>query len=75
MWDSDTIGDEKRHSPTLAKAILSPEIQFQNAKALNERIQRLLAARREDDPAWWNDLAGAHLRLGQANEAVRILEP
>ena len=75
LWDSDTLNDEKRHSPTLAEAILAPGGQHEDVKALNERIKRLLAARKEDEPAWWSDLAGAHLRLGEPAEAVKMLEP
>ena len=42
---------------------------------MRKRIQELRANRRESDAVWWNDLAGAHLRLGEAQEAVRLLEP
>jgi tetratricopeptide (TPR) repeat protein len=34
----------------------------------------LEARRREEDPSWWNDLAGAHLRLGEAKVAAELLE-
>lgn len=75
IWDSDTLSDEKKHSPTLAKAILSPESATIDAQELNRRIQKLRAAPNENDPAWWGDLSGAYLRLGQAEQAVKMLEP
>jgi len=75
IWDSDTLSDEKKHSPTLAKAILSPELSAIDPPALKARIEKLRTAANENDPAWWNDLAGAHIRLGEASEAVKILEP
>jgi len=75
IWDSDTLSDEKKHSPTLAAAILSPQTTQVDVKALRTRIVKLQAAPNETDPAWWGDLSGAYLRLGEAAEAVKILEP
>jgi tetratricopeptide (TPR) repeat protein len=75
IWDSDTLSDEKKHSPTLAAAILSPETTRPDVKALRARIEKLRAVPNESDPAWWSDLSGAYLRLGEAAEAVKILEP
>ena len=75
IWDSKTPWQEKREHPTLAQAILSTRAEMADIKELNERIQKLRASPRTNDPAWWNDLAGAYLRLGQAAEAVKLLEP
>src|SRR5256885_3835910 len=75
IWDSKTLGDEKKKDPTLAQAILSPTVEAPDAKSLTDRIQKLRSAPKESEPWWWNDLAGAHLRLGQPAEAVKILEP
>ena len=59
----------------MAKAILSPEVEQPDVKELTQRIETLKAAPKQNDAAWWNDLAGAYLRLGRAAEAVKILEP
>jgi TPR repeat protein len=75
IWDADTLVDERRGSPAMADVILNKEAPKPDVQALQERIARLKAAPREDDPAWWNDLAGAHIRLGQPQEAVKLLEP
>jgi tetratricopeptide (TPR) repeat protein len=75
LWDSDTLGQEKRGSPELAAVILGKAAQPPDPRPLHERITNLKAAPREEDPAWWNDLAGAHVRLGNPAEAVRLLEP
>ena len=75
LWDSDTLGQEKRGSPELATVILGSPPPPPDPRPLHERIAKLKAAPREDDPAWWNDLAGAHVRLGNPAEAVRLLEP
>jgi tetratricopeptide (TPR) repeat protein len=75
IWDSDTLSDEKKHSPTLAAAIISPETMQADVKALRARIEKLRAVPNESDPAWWSDWSGAYLRLGEAAEAVKILEP
>lgn len=75
IWDSKTLADEKKKDPSLAEAILSPTVEKPETKSLTERIQRLRNAPHENDPAWWNDLAGAYLRLRQPEEAVKILEP
>jgi tetratricopeptide (TPR) repeat protein len=74
MWDSDTLSQELTNSPNLAGAILGNVTPVDPAP-LRERITRLKADRHENDSAWWNDLAGAHIRLGETKEAVAILEP
>lgn len=75
IWDSDSLADERRAHPKLAEAILNPAAPEPDPAPLRKRIRDLQANRREQDPDWWNDLAGAHLRLGEAAEAVRLLEP
>jgi tetratricopeptide (TPR) repeat protein len=75
IWDADTLKDEKKKSPGLAEVILGPAPGAPDPKPFRERVARLKALPKENDPAWWNDLAGAHLRLGEAAEAAKILEP
>lgn len=75
IWDARTLATEKQEHPTLAQAILTPKTERPDAKSLNDEIQKLNANPKKDDPAWWNNLAGSYLRLGQPAEAVRILEP
>lgn len=75
IWDSDTLSQERRAHPKLAEAILSSPSSPTDLPAIKKRIEGLLANRQENEPAWWNELAGAHLRLGNATEAARILEP
>jgi len=74
-WDSDTEEGERRRNPTIAAAIEAADAPPPDPAPLRARIARLGSAPREDDPAWWNDLAGAHIRLGEADEARRLLEP
>lgn len=74
IWDSKTLSEEKSTHRKLADVILN-EPQKVDAGELNDRIAKLKAKPKEDDVAWWNDLAGAYLRLGQSAEAVRLLEP
>jgi hypothetical protein len=59
----------------LADLILNETPVRPDTKPFRERIAKLKAEPRENDPAWWSDLAGAHLRLGEAAEAAKILEP
>ena len=75
IWDADTLGQERRAHPKMADAILGPTAKAPDPAPLRQRIQQLLQNRRDDDPTWWNDLADAHLRLGQPLEAARLLEP
>ncbi|NBV22579.1 MAG: hypothetical protein EBS05_11765 [Proteobacteria bacterium] len=75
IWDSDTLDKEKRTSPKLAAAILGGPPPPADIRGLRARIEKLKAMPRESDPNWWNDLAGAHLRLGEAADAIRLLEP
>ncbi|HSU57430.1 MAG TPA: tetratricopeptide repeat protein, partial [Candidatus Dormibacteraeota bacterium] len=76
LWDADTLADEQNQHPTLAGAILNPTTDEPvDAKSLTERIQQLRAEPHETDAGWWNNLAGAYVRLGQPGEAVKILEP
>jgi tetratricopeptide (TPR) repeat protein len=74
IWDADTLAQEKRKSPDMAKVILGKATEQVDAKPLRERIATLKASPRENDPGWWNDLAGAHLRLSEAKEAAELLE-
>lgn len=75
IWDADTLSDERKKKPELAELILGAAPAWFDPKPLRERIVKLKAEARENDPGWWNDLAGAHLRLGEAAEAAKILEP
>ena len=75
IWDSKTLSAEKREHPTLAEAILHPKTEIPDIKELTNRIQQLNEKPNTNDPAWWNDLAGAYLRLGQPAKAAKILEP
>jgi hypothetical protein len=75
IWDSKTLTEEQHDHPALAQAILHPKSEAPDVKALTARIQELKTKPQTNDPAWWNELAGAHLRLGNATEAVKILEP
>src|SRR6187549_3743332 len=75
IWDADTLSDERKAKPALAELILNEKPASPDPKPFRERIAKLKAEPKENDPAWWNDLAGAHLRLGEAAEAAKILEP
>jgi hypothetical protein len=75
IWDADTLADERKARPALAELILNEKPASPDPKPFRDRIAKLKAAPRENDAAWWNDLAGAHLRLGEAAEAAKILEP
>ena len=59
----------------MATLLLRAETPVINTNELSRRIQSLKANQRETDPAWWNDLAGAYLRIGQPREAANLLEP
>ncbi len=74
IWDSKTLAQEKQDHPTLAEAILHPKANAPDLKGLEARVQELTAKPNTNDPAWWNDLAGAYLRMGQPQEAVKLLE-
>jgi hypothetical protein len=75
IWDADTLSDERRARPALADLILNETPVRPDPKPFRERMAKLKAGPRENDPAWWSDLAGVHLRLGEAAEAAKILEP
>jgi len=74
IWDTDTLAQEKRKSQDMANVILGKAMEQVDSKPLRERIAKLTASPRENDPAWWNDLAGAYLRLGEAKQAAELLE-
>ena len=75
IWDSDTLSDEQHKSADMAKVILASTNQPIVPVPLRNRIIKLMVDPHENDPAWWNELAGAHLRLGEAREAAEILKP
>src|SRR6478735_10359083 len=74
IWDSDTLGDEKKARPAMAEAILGKTSDLGDPTKLRQRIAELNANRRENDPAWWNNLAGAYIRLGEPKLAVALLQ-
>ena len=74
VWDSKTLLEEKWQHPKLADAILHPKPEIIDTNELNARILSLKGAPATNSAAWWNDLAGAYLRLGQPAEAAKLLE-
>jgi tetratricopeptide (TPR) repeat protein len=75
IWDSDTLFSEKRARPKMAETILESRPAVIDEKSLLTRIAKLKAEPRTNNVAWWNDLAGAYLRLGQAQKAADLLQP
>ena len=75
IWDADTLDNEKKKKPEIAEIIFGTGKEATDAPRLQKRIAELKSNPRENEAAWWNDLAGAHLRLGQAQEAANLLEP
>ncbi len=57
--DGITLSTERSRHPDLAKVILGEKAQADDPALLKARIKNLTENRREDDPTWWNDLAGA----------------
>ncbi|HXU79790.1 MAG TPA: tetratricopeptide repeat protein [Polyangia bacterium] len=58
----------------MARAVLDPPPPVDTAR-LRARVGELERQRREEDPGWWNDLAGAFIRLGEPGRAVALLAP
>ena len=75
IWDSDSLGSEKRKSPDMAALILGSQRERTDTNRLIKRIEALKTTPRETEAAWHNELAGAYLRLGRAQEAASVLEP
>ncbi len=75
IWDAESLSVEKSRSHDLAQTILNPAPDQADTNKLQERIRDLGANRQENDPNWWNNLAGAYLRLNQPDQAVKLLEP
>lgn len=74
IWDGDTLADEKNGRPAMAEAILGKAPNLGDPIKLRQRIAELKAKPRDKDPAWWNNLAGAHIRLGEPKHAVALLQ-
>lgn len=75
IWDADSLSHEKSRSHDLAQTILgAPEVP-EDTNKLQTRIKDLQTNRQENDANWWNNLAGAWLRLNQPQKAVDLLEP
>jgi tetratricopeptide (TPR) repeat protein len=63
-----------KDNPDLARAILGREPIPPDPAPMRKRLALLRAEPREGDVAWWNDVAGALLRLGEAADAAKLLE-
>jgi Tetratricopeptide repeat len=74
IWDAETMIQERLEHPDMAKLILGEPPSPPDPAPLRKRIHDLTASPQTNDPVWWNNLAGAHLRLGEAREAVALLE-
>jgi hypothetical protein len=59
----------------MSQTILGGPPQPEDTAPYADRIKKLTATRNENDPMWWNDLAVAHIRLGELRAAVDLLEP
>jgi len=75
IWDADTLAHEQSRSKDLAAVILGQGSAPEDVEKLRARIADLNAHRNENSAEWLNNLAGAHLRLNEPAEAVKILEP
>jgi tetratricopeptide (TPR) repeat protein len=75
IWDAQSLSREKSRSHDLAQTILSEPQNSENTNQLRATIKELETNRKEGDVSWWNNLAGAYLRLNQPQDAVRLLEP
>lgn len=75
IWDARTEREEKRSHPDLAAIILHAGKQRVIDPEIKREIERLKNNPQPEEIEWLNNLAGAYLRLGQPEEAVRLLEP
>ena len=75
IWDSDTLLVERLTRPALAKVILGAPPAPTKTGPLLRKIEQLKAKPFPDDPKWFNELAGAYLRSGKAQEAVDLILP
>lgn len=75
LWDADTMRTEQSRHPQMADVVLGKNAIRENEAQLQKRIANLRAAPHEGDADWWNNLAGAHIRLGELETAIKLLEP
>lgn len=75
IWDADSLSHEKSRSHDLAQTILGTPEFSEDTNKLQTRIKDLQAHRQEKDANWWNNFAGAYLRLNQPQKAVDLLQP
>ena len=75
IWDAESLAHEKTRSHDLAAVILGQPEPAEDASKLPARIKELEADRNETSADWWNNLAGAYLRLNQPENAAKLLEP
>jgi hypothetical protein len=75
IWDAESLAREEHRSHDLATTILGEPAPADDPVKLQARIKDLEASRDETNADWWNNLAGAYLRLNQPDVAVKLLEP
>ena len=74
VWDRDTLAEERKKSPQMAELLVGPPSKPADPVSMHARIESFRREPREDDPNWWNDLAGAYIRLEKPDEAAKLLE-
>src|SRR4051794_21872747 len=74
IWDAVTLEEERARRPNLAQAVEGTYKITNDLAGLRLKIQKLEAAP-QDNAEWLNELAGAYLRVGDAQRAVALLEP
>lgn len=73
--DSFVRALEGAASPDLKMAVEGKLSSGPTREEVTARLSELEKNPRQLDPRWWNDLAGAHIRLGNLERAVEILSP
>ena len=59
---------------TITGAVAGVDLPGPTPQVVKARLAELEASPRHDDPVWWNDVGGSHLRLGEPEKAAAVLE-
>lgn len=74
IWDELARDVEKKRRPKLADLLYSNAPPVLSVEGLRKRLAVTEQENKQEEPLWHNNMAGTHLRLGEVDKALQIIQ-